>query len=122
MSNALNWFEIPVVDFDRAVKFYSTIFDQPLHTELFFGISNAFLPFTPDHAGGALVHDPKRQPAQTGTLVYLNANGQLDTLISRVASAGGTIVLPRTSIGPAGEIATFVDCEGNLVGLHSEAA
>ena len=122
MSNALNWFEIPVVDFDRAVKFYSTIFDQPLHTELFFGIFNAFLPFTPGNAGGALVHDPKRQPAQTGTLVYLNANGQLDTLISRVASAGGTIVLPRTSIGPAGEIATFVDCEGNLVGLHSEAA
>jgi len=121
MSNALNWFEIPVVDFDRAVKFYSTIFDQPLHTELFFGISNAFLPFAPDHAGGALVHDPKRQPTQTGTLVYLNANGQLDTLISRVASAGGTIVLPKTSIGPAGEIATFVDCEGNLVGLHSEA-
>jgi len=122
MSNALNWFEIPVVDFDRAVKFYSTIFDQPLHTEIFFGIPNAFLPFAQGNVGGSLVHDPKRQPTQNGTLVYLNANGQLDTLISRVGLAGGTIVLPRTSIGPVGEIAIFVDCEGNLVGLHSEAA
>jgi predicted enzyme related to lactoylglutathione lyase len=27
VQNALNWFEIPVTDFDRARSFYSNIFD-----------------------------------------------------------------------------------------------
>ena len=26
-ENALNWFEIPVLDINRAMKFYETIFD-----------------------------------------------------------------------------------------------
>ena len=26
LMNAINWFEIPVADFDRARKFYETIF------------------------------------------------------------------------------------------------
>ena len=30
LSNALNWFEIPVSDFDRAKKFYETIFDYQM--------------------------------------------------------------------------------------------
>lgn len=120
MSNASNWFEIPVADFDRSVHFYGQILDATLHTELFFGTPNAFLPFA-DGSGGALVHDPQRQPAQIGTIVYLNANGKLDAILSRIEPAGGTVVLPKTSIGPAGFIATFVDSEGNLVGLHSEA-
>ncbi|OGU25124.1 MAG: hypothetical protein A2X66_01015 [Ignavibacteria bacterium GWA2_54_16] len=27
LQNAINWFEIPVADFERAKKFYSTIYD-----------------------------------------------------------------------------------------------
>ena len=27
MANALNWFEIPVADMDRALKYYNTIFN-----------------------------------------------------------------------------------------------
>ena len=31
INNSLNWFEIPVIDFDKARKFYSAIyeFDMP---------------------------------------------------------------------------------------------
>ena len=29
-TNAINWFEIPVTDFDRAKKFYETIFDYQI--------------------------------------------------------------------------------------------
>ena len=120
MNNALNWFEIPVVDFDRAVNFYGTILDQTLHNELFSGTPNAFLPFEKDNVGGSLVHDPQMQPSQSGTIVYLNVNGQLDAVIARIEPAGGRIVLPKTNIGEPGEIAKFIDSEGNLVGLHSE--
>jgi len=30
LGNALNWFEIPVADFDRAKKFYETIFNYQM--------------------------------------------------------------------------------------------
>ena len=30
LGNALNWFEIPVSDFERGKKFYETIFDYQM--------------------------------------------------------------------------------------------
>lgn len=30
MANAINWFEIPAVDLQRASKFYSAIFDREI--------------------------------------------------------------------------------------------
>ncbi|HHO56487.1 MAG TPA: VOC family protein, partial [Trueperaceae bacterium] len=30
MAHALNWFEIPVTDIERAMKFYNTVFDVEL--------------------------------------------------------------------------------------------
>jgi predicted enzyme related to lactoylglutathione lyase len=33
MKNAINWFEIPVVDFDRANLFYEKIFDYTIFIE-----------------------------------------------------------------------------------------
>ncbi|MBC7829408.1 MAG: hypothetical protein H7122_16795 [Chitinophagaceae bacterium] len=30
IGNAINWFEIPVADFDRARKFYETIFNYQM--------------------------------------------------------------------------------------------
>jgi predicted enzyme related to lactoylglutathione lyase len=30
LDNAVNWFEIPVADFERAKKFYSTIYDYTM--------------------------------------------------------------------------------------------
>ena len=31
MKNMINWFEIPVTDFDRAKKFYETVMEIQLH-------------------------------------------------------------------------------------------
>ena len=33
--------------------------------------------------------------------------------------AGGTLVMPKTSIGPNGFMAFFIDTEGNCVAMHS---
>ena len=60
-----------------------------------------------------------RRPTGGGTLVYLNADGQLDAILSRVEAAGATIVLPQTAIGPDGFIAVVADTEGNHVGFNS---
>jgi uncharacterized protein len=69
-KNALNWFEIPVTDFEHAKKFYSALFayDMPVTTmeEKILG----FFPMERGMVGGATVKAAGYAPAQNGTLVY----------------------------------------------------
>jgi uncharacterized protein len=118
MHNANTWFEIPAADFDRAVRFYSAILNAPLRTEVFMGTPNAFFPADRDGAGGAVVQGEGYVPAQSGTVIYLNADGHLDEIVSRIEPAGGKVLNPRIDIGDPGLIAFFIDSEGNKVGLH----
>lgn len=118
MKNALNWFEIPVLDVDRAVACYEMLLGAKIKREVFGGMPYGVFPYEPPGVSGALVQDPKR-PVGGGTLVYLNADGQLDAILSRVSQAGATTLLPKTPIGKDGFIAIVVDTEGNRVGLNS---
>jgi predicted enzyme related to lactoylglutathione lyase len=120
MTNAINWFEIPVTDFDRAKKFYSTLFNAEIqempHPEYRYGMLPADMQ---NGVGGGIVQGPGFEPSQTGSLVYLNGGDDLSQPLSRVEAAGGKIVLPKTSIGPNGFMAHIIDSEGNKVALHS---
>lgn len=119
MKNALNWFEIPATDIERAAKFYGTIFDAQLEIgEAMPGFKMAQFP-SEEGVGGAVVQGEGYAPRADGTLVYLNGGEDLGIVLDRVASAGGQVVMPKTSIGENGFMAYFVDTEGNKVGLHS---
>lgn len=119
--NALNWFEIPVEDFDRARKFYGTIFETELQTHEMGNAKLAFLPCGPGTGvGGALAKEDTAKPSMNGTLVYLNANPDLIPVLERIEPAGGKIILPRTQVTEEiGYVAVFQDTEGNRVALHS---
>ena len=119
MKNAVNWFEIPVRDIDRAAHCYETLLARKLRRETFGGLPYGVFPFEPPGISGAIVQDPKRSPGAS-TLVYLNANGELDEILTRAPKAGASVLLPKTSIGKDGFIAIVVDSEGNHVGLSSE--
>lgn len=123
MKNAITWFEIPVSDIQRAVAFYNTIFGYQMETmETMMGSVSAFFPMDDpmsESVGGSLTQAEWHKPSQEGALVYLNGGDDLDTVLSRVADAGGQVLWPKTSIGENGFIAVFVDTEGNRVGLHS---
>jgi len=54
MANAINWFEIPVSDIDRASRFYSSILGSELQYMEMMGIKMAFLPMDGQGVGGAL--------------------------------------------------------------------
>ncbi|MBI5902421.1 MAG: VOC family protein [Deltaproteobacteria bacterium] len=125
-KNAINWFEIPVKNFDRGKKFYSSILDaeinempHPQLTQLKFGI----LPFDMNMencgVGGAIVQGEGYEPSDKGSLIYLNGGDDLSIVLSKVEKAGGKILLPKTSIGQNGFMAHFLDTEGNKVALHS---
>jgi uncharacterized protein len=120
MANVINWFEIPAVDLNRAVKFYETVLGVSLKREVFGGVPMAMFPYTPKSASGAVVQDALRKPAADGVLVYLDTQGRLDACLQRVAKAGGAVLVPKLDIGDPGFIATFRDTEGNVVALHQE--
>ncbi|MFH2056691.1 MAG: VOC family protein [bacterium] len=119
--NALNWFEIPVVDFDRARKFYGAIFATELKTFNVGPLQLASLPCGPGTGvGGALIKEEGVAPSAQGTVVYLNANPDLAPVLARVEAAGGKVLKPKTQVTEEiGYCAYFLDTEGNRVALHS---
>jgi predicted enzyme related to lactoylglutathione lyase len=119
MPNAINWFEIPVVDFPRAKKFYNDIFGFELYEETMGPFRMGFFPGE-GGVSGAIVQGEGCKPSQEGTLVYLNGGDDLSKVLNKVEGAGGKIAMPKTEITPEiGYSAIFIDTEGNKVALHS---
>ena len=124
MQHAISWFEIPTTDINRAQKFYETVFQitmTPIDMEniqmRMFPLDNPM-----EGVGGALVHtDGFHKPSGTdGVLIYLNGNPDVQIFMDRVEAAGGKIFLPKMEISPEyGDMAIFIDTEGNRIALHN---
>ena len=123
-SNALNWFEIPATDLNRAKKFYETVFAvQMQDMGEMMGMKMAGFPSEMGNgkASGGLVQSQMHKPSAEGAVIYLNANPNIQTVIDRIEGAGGKVVMPKTEISPEiGQMAFFIDSEGNKVGLHAQ--
>ena len=124
MKNAISWFEIPASNLERAQQFYETIFDISLTPMDLPNIKMRMFPLDDpmNEVGGALVDSGGfHKPSLTeGPLIYLNGNPDVQQVLDRVATAGGTIMVPKTEISPEyGFMAVFIDTEGNRIGLHS---
>lgn len=122
-KNAISWFEIPALDLDRAQKFYETIFDIQMIPMDMPQLQMRLFP-TEDqmNIGGAICNsgDFYKPSADSGPLVYLNGNPDVQLILDKVKIAGGTIVIPKTQISPEhGYMAVFLDTEGNRIALHS---
>ncbi len=119
--NAINWFEIPVADFARAVAFYERILAAQLPIDASFpDVRMAFFPMQDPGVGGCLVECAQSRPHADGVRIYLSGGDDLATILDRVVAAGGRIDVPKTLIREdIGYFALFADSEGNVVGLHS---
>lgn len=123
MSNPVVWFEIAATDLERAKKFYSDVFqkemqyvDMPDSPMYMMGSSAEGIA----GASGALVKSADNIPSTSGTIVYFYCD-DVAVEASRVEAAGGTLIVPKTSLGEFGFMAMFIDTEGNKVGMHSMA-
>ena len=120
MKNAINWFEIPVKNLDRAKKFYETILGAKMQAMEAMGMKTAFFPADLQNGiGGCIIEGKGYKPANKGTLIYLNGGNDLSKPLSKVKKAGGKIIMPKTAIGQNGFMAHFEDTEGNKVAFHS---
>ncbi|MCI5084261.1 MAG: VOC family protein [Saprospiraceae bacterium] len=120
MANAINWFEIPAANFERAKSFYSKIMDAELPVETIMEYHMAFLPANDGGVGGAIVKGEGFEPSEKGSRIYLNGGDDLNHVLNRVEGAGGKIVQPKVQISEEiGYMATFLDSEGNKIALHS---
>jgi predicted enzyme related to lactoylglutathione lyase len=119
--NAINWFEIPVANFERAVAFYERILAAKLQLDASFpGMRMAILPYQQPGVGGCLSEFEQARPHADGVRIYLNGGENLATILDRVVAAGGAIIMPKTFLrDDIGHIGMFRDIEGNIVGLHS---
>ncbi len=119
MSNAINWFELPSNNFERAIKFYNEVLKADLQSMEMNGALMAFFPSDEKGVGGCIIKGEGYTPSESGSLVYLNGGEDLSDPLSRVEAAGGAVIMPKTAIGENGFIAWFKDTEGNRVALHS---
>jgi predicted enzyme related to lactoylglutathione lyase len=123
-THAINWFEIPVTDFDRAKNFYEAIFGYKMLERT---VNNARMAFfqhdvEDEGRGGAIVYDPEfYTPCTNGVMIYLNCDNGLQKVADRVVAAGGQMIKNSTPVGVTqefGQWALIVDTEGNRIALH----
>ncbi len=123
MKNAVNWFEIPVKDYNRAKQFYTTVLGSEVIDHHMPDQNVKYGVFSYDQksncVGGAIIEGEGQNPSVDGSTVYLNGGDDLELSLSRVNRCGGKILMPKTNIGENGFIAQFLDTEGNRVALHS---
>lgn len=123
-NNAVNWFEIPVSDMDRATEFYQTIFKINLNPlSLANGLRMAVFPEKEGFNSGSLCYYPEFYiPETSGPLIYLKANPSIDLVLERIERSEGKVLIPKNQISEErGYMAVFLDTEGNRIALNAQS-
>ncbi|NVK65678.1 MAG: VOC family protein [Flavobacteriales bacterium] len=122
MKTAIAWFEIPVLDMNRAKKFYEAVTGDALIDHDMSDPNTLYSVFPYERGqgvGGALMKHPECKPSMDGVTIYIPGGDDLSPSLERAEKAGAKIILPKTSIGENGFMAQFIDTEGNRIALHS---
>src|SRR6266700_5777606 len=122
VANTVVWFDMPVQDLDRAMRFYSAVLGSPPLKQEFSGMAFAVLPHEEGAISGCLIPNSQgndNKPSDHGPMLYLNCEGRLDAAVAAVAPNGGKVLQNRHPIGPYGFRAIVLDSEGNRIALHS---
>ncbi|MDP3313987.1 VOC family protein [Lutibacter sp.] len=125
-SNIGCWFEIPVENMDRAVKFYETVFNFKINVQNFGELLMGWFPLAEDknapNTGGSLIYNPTYyKPGTNGTLIYLaSQTNDVSDELGRVEAAGGKVIVSKKIISEEiGYMGAFIDSEGNRIAVHS---
>jgi uncharacterized protein len=123
-NNVVGWFELPVGNMERAIKFYEKVLDLKIERHTMGDLDMGWFPTSPQGSGamGSLVYMPEfYTPGSQGPLIYFTAHsGDLTNELGRVEAAGGKILQAKKMISEdIGYMGLFTDSEGNRVAIHS---
>jgi predicted enzyme related to lactoylglutathione lyase len=120
MNPNIVWYDIPALDLDRAIRFYSAVLGAPVKKEAVDGVPLGWLPTPDGEFMGCLCVVAGFRPSADGVMIYLSVNGRLHDAVAAVRTHGGTVQSDIHSIGAYGVRAEVLDSEGNCIALHSE--
>ena len=108
--HAIDWFEIPVRDLDRAITFDEALLATTIRRETIGGGAVGIIKYDAESVGGCLCRFQDAEAPQPS----------LDAALARAESLGARITTPKVTLpGDMGCFAHIVDTEGNRVGLHA---
>jgi len=128
MDNVIVWADIPVIDLDRACRFYSAVLQ--IEVKPVEGMDGIALPGGgeggdlqemqgPMPVGFDLARSDNNKPSAQGCTIYLNSHGDPEGMIQRAVDAGGQLLMPVADMGEmVGSVGFFLDSEGNRIGVH----
>lgn len=119
-DNAIVWNEIPVRDIDRAMAFYSTVFDYEMTKDENGPNPMAMFPVTDMAAGGGHLYPDEPAAPGTGSTVHMMVPDTLEATAERFWKAGGTIKGDPIAM-PFGRFQYGEDPDGNSIGLFEAA-
>lgn len=117
-KNHVCWFDIPAVNLDRAIRFYSQVLTINIKNDCP-DMPMGVFEHEDNMVSGCIFVDKECKPSAQGPLLYFNVQGRIDDAISQVELNGGKILEPKQAIGPYGFRAVVLDSEGNRIALHS---
>lgn len=121
MKNNITWFDVPVTDLDRAIRFYSAVLGFPVTKEKTGSIPIGILPTPDGRKMGCLVSGNQAKPSLDGVMVWFDVEGRLKESVTAATANGGKILGDAHAIGEFGFRAEIQDSEGNRIALYSSS-
>ena len=119
-NNIGAYFEIPVVDMDRAINFYKSLLETELERGTIHDYEMAFFPYEHNGIGvsGALAKGDVYKPSIDGVFLYLQIE-DIDAIISKAVNLGSEVLLEKTEAETC-FVAEIKDSEGNRICLKQD--
>jgi predicted enzyme related to lactoylglutathione lyase len=119
-ANIGAYFEIPVVDMDRAINFYQSLLRIELERGTIHEYEMAFFPFEKNGSGisGALAKGDVYKPSIDGVFLYLQID-DIDATINKAVTLGSEVLLDKVEVESC-FVAEIMDSEGNRICLKQD--
>ena len=121
MANVVVWADIPVLDLERARRFYAHLLGTPV--DYMPGTTEIALLKSPGESSlmdvsADLAVGPTTPSTTHGPTVYVGSQSDIDGMLARAVEAGGKILTEKAFMVNVGWLAYIEDSEGNRIGIH----
>jgi len=120
-ENFTVWAEIPVRDMDKAIAFYSRVFDVAMTRDDAGPNPVAMFPTADGKGVAGHLYPGTPAAAGAGPTVHFACPDTLEATLDRVSEAGGEVLSDPIAI-PVGRFAYCTDPDGNSIGVFAYAA